>query len=298
MIIKQNFTLLKGATNLVNLSKSQIDSLTLEGNSPKHVYVSLELKKNLIRHFAVEKILDYVKNVKMSKDLNVLVWDQYPLVVSYNQRPHSKIINIAPEFNAKELSRVAYTGLYASLLYAYTFESIVTHKLRIPDSMASVISNYMFSLFVQVFGKNYGMTGTYSSKLPALKFVLTSYILIAFFGRKQETPTFNLAKQYSGYDYSDKIDVMNKHDLTDIKGLIDTLSDAEIMPGLNLIKFTTKVVPFFGVQFLPGFEDLSRFMSLIMTSTVSGQAIAKPFIKKYSIKNYTQMWQYMQKKLF
>lgn len=298
MIIKQNFTLLKGATNILNLSQNQINSLTLEGNSPKHVFVSLELKKNLIRHFAVDKILDYVKNVKITKDLNVLVWDQYPLVVSYNQKPQSKIINIAPEFNAKELSRVAYMGLYASILYAYTFESIITKRLRIPDSMASVISNYMFSLFVQVFGKNYGMTGTYSSKLPALKFMITSYILIAFFGRKQETPTFNLAKQYSGYDYSDKVDVLKRHDLSDIKGLIDTLSDAEIMPGLNLIKFTTKVHNFFGVQFLPGFEDLSRFMSLIMTSTVSGQAIAKPFIKKYSMKNYTQMWQYMQKKLF
>jgi hypothetical protein len=298
MIIKQNFTLLKGATNLVNLSKSQIDSLTLEGNSPKHVFVTLELKKNLIRHFAVDKILEYVKNVKITKDLNVLVWDQYPLVVSYNQKTHSKIVNIAPEFNAKELSRVAYMSLYASILYAYTFESIVTKKLRIPDSMASIISNIWFSMFVKVFGRNYGMTGTYSSKLPALKFMLTSYILIAFFGKKQETPTFNLAKQYSGYDYSDKVDVLKRHDLTDIKGLIDALSDAEIMPGLNLVKFTTKVYNFFGVQFLPGFEDLARFMSLIMTSTVGGQAISKPFIKRYSEKNYVQLYQYMQKKLF
>jgi hypothetical protein len=297
MIIKDNFTLLSGASNILNLSNAQINSLTLEGNSPKHVYATLELKKSMIRHFGVDKILEYVKNIKTTKNLNVVVYERYPLVTSYNQKTHSKLVNISP-FNAKELSRVSYMNLYASILYAYTFDAIVNSRLRIPDNMAQPISNYWFSMFVQVFGKQYGMTGTYSSKLPGLKFLITLYILIAFFGRKQEKPTYNLAKQYSGYAYEDKVDILKKIDLTEIRGLIQALSETEIMPGFNIIKFTTMFHRLLDVQMLAGFEDLSRFMSLIMTSSVGNQQIAKPFIHKYNKVAYMQMLQYMEKKLF
>ncbi len=297
MKITENFLLITGAPNILNMSRNEINSLTLEGNSPKHVYVALELKKNQIRHKGRDKILEYVKNVKVTKDLDVLVIDQYPLVTTYNRKTNSKVINLAP-FNTKELGRVSYNTLFATMLYAYTFESLVTGKLRIPDNMIQPISSFWFSFFVQVFGRDYGMTGTYSSKLPGLKFLITLYILIAFFGRKQDRSTYNLAKRYSGYYFDEKLDVLNRLDLSNIRGFITGLSQMEVMPGFNVIKFTTKVHQMFDLQMLPGFEDLSRFMSLIMVSSMGGQTIAKPFISKYNLKVYVQLLSYMEKRLF
>ena len=153
-------------------------------------------------------------------------------------------------------------------------------------------------MFVQVFGRDYGMTGTYSSKLPGLKFMITAYLLISFFDRQQNKSTYNLAKQYSGFSYEDKLDILNQLDLTNIKDFIKGLSLTEIMPGFNIIKFTTKVQRMFDVQMLPGFEDLSRFMALIMTSSFGQQTIAKPFINKYNPKAYISMLNYMKGRLF
>jgi hypothetical protein len=297
MKIKETFSLLKGVPNILNLSKNQIQDASIEGNTPKHAYVALELKKNIIRHFAFDKILEYVKNVKTSNDLGIIINEQYPLVVSYSHKANSKIVNISP-FNVKDLARVSYMNLYGSIVYAYTFDSLINGRLRIPDNMVKVISNFWFSFFVQVFGRDYGMTGTYSSKLPGLKFLITAYLLIAFFGRKQDKSTYRLAKQYSGYQYEDKEDVLKRIDLSDFREFIQSLSLTETMPGFNVIKFTTKIMRIFDPQILPGFEDLSRFMSLIMTSSIAQQNIAKPFIHKYNQEAYMTMLNYMKGRLF
>jgi hypothetical protein len=296
MLIKSRFEL-NQADNLLNLSRAQINTLVTETNTPKHVYAALELKKTSIKHNLKDRVLDYVKNVKSTKDLEIILHESYPLSVSYNKKTHSKIVNIAP-FNSKEVGRVSHTKLYAAILYAYTFEKIITGKLKIPDTMAQPISNYWFSLFVQVFGRDYGMTGTYSSKLPGLKFMLTVYILVAFFGKKQDKSAYNLAKKYSGYQYEDQIAILNQYDLTSILDLVRVLSATSIMPGFNIIKFTTKAHNMFGVQMLPMFEDLSRFLSTIMTSSVGGQDLAKPFIHKYNRAVYMILLNYMEKKLF
>lgn len=298
MVIKDKFTLLSGNDNVLNLSQSQIDSLTLEPNLTKLVYASLEIKSNLIHHTGFDKILKYLETAITTKDLDVIYWDQYSISASYNKKTKSKIINIAP-FNAKDINRVSYMNLYAAVVYSYAFEKFVTEKIKLPFSMTPMISNYWFSFFVRAFGRDYGMTGTYSSKLPGLKFLITAYIMIAFFGKPQNVATYNLAKKYSGYDYKDDLNVLKQKDLTDIKGLIQSLSDIGIMPGLNLVKFTSKVVKYFnGISFLPAFEDLSRFMSLLLVSSINNQSIAKPFIKGYNEKIYTQLLKFMEKKLF
>jgi hypothetical protein len=298
MVIKDKFTLLSGNENVLNLSQKQIADLSLEQNAPKYVYASLELKKSLINHHGFDKILKVVQNVKTTKDLDVIVWDQYSISASYNRKTKSKIVNLAP-FNAKDISRVSYMNLYASVVYAHAFENFVTGRVKLPVNMAPQISLYWFGLFNQVFGKDYGLTGTYSSKLPALKFLLTLYIFVAFFGKTQNKQTFNLAKQYSGYDYTDIETILKKNDFTDIKNLIKALSESGIMPGFNLVKFTSKIVNFFGgITFLPAFEDLSRFMSLLVVSTISNQTIAKPFIAKYNKKVFTQLVKYVESKLF
>ena len=47
--------------------------------------------------------------------------------------------------------------------------------------------------------------------------------MIAFFGKPQNVATYNLAKKYSGYDYKDDLNILKQKDLTDIKGLIQSL---------------------------------------------------------------------------
>jgi len=295
MIIKDHF-FLNNADNFLNLSRSQIDSMVLETNTPKHVYAALELKRTSINHFAKNTFLEYIKNVKTTKDLDVIVYDAYSLCATYNKKTKSKIINLSP-MNAKEVGRVSHTKLYAAIVHAYILDAIVKNKLRIPDNMAQPISNYWFSLFNQVFGRDFGLTGTYSDKLPGLKFMLTSYILIAFFGRKQNKATFDLAKRYSSYSYESNNDVLAKHDLTEIRGLIRTLSESGVMPGFNIIKFTTRTHQMFGVQMLPMFEDLSRFMATIMASSVKQQDLYRSFIHKYNKAMYIRMLDYMTKQL-
>ncbi len=297
MKVKDKFMLTAGAPNILDIPKAQVESLMLEGNSPRHVYVALELKKNQIRHEGVDTILNYLKGVKHTNDLEILSIDQYPLIASYNRKTNSKVVNTTP-FNTKEIGRIAYPNLYASVLYAYTFDHLVNNKIRIPDNMAQPMSNFWFSFFVQVFGRDYGMTGAYSSKLPGLKFVITLYLLIAFFGREQNRSTYNTARLYSGFDFDNHTETLNQIDISNIRGFIQALNQLDIMPGFNIIKFTTKIARTFEVQMMPMFEDASRFLSLIMVSSVSGQTFSKSFINKYNRRAYIDMLNYMKKRLF
>jgi hypothetical protein len=297
MNIKDKFQLISGAPNILDLSKAQVASLTLEGNSPQHLYATLDLKKSMIKHKGFNKIFDYLKSVKTSKDLEILYFEQYPLVASYNRKTNSKVINLFP-FNTKELSRVSYLNLYAALLYSYTFDKIVNKNLRIPENMIQPISNFWFSMFVQVFGRDYGMTGTYSSKLPGLKFLITLYILVAFFGKKQDKAAYNLAKSYSGYMYDEKLSILKQSDLSNIHGLARALNAMDVMPGFNIVKYTTKMHRMYDIQMLPAFEDLSRFLTSVMVSSVGGQTIIKTHLNTKNKSAFMLMLNYMEKRLF
>jgi len=285
MIIKKDFRLVSGAPNIMSLSGSVIKSHQQEENSPRHVFTYLELKKKGLKHFSNSTIFSLLSNIRAREMIQVVNFDQYPLPVSYNPPTKGLLINLKP-FEVDEVSSMSPNDLYASLVYAYAFSRMVTKKFKISEAYTKIIVDYLLSFFVQVFGKDYGLVGIYASGIPKLKFLTACYIYAAFFGYSSNDSLYKKAAAIAPYMYSNEYEAIRKYDFSLIEQFIQATSDLKVMPGLGVNKFTAKLYRFFGINILPAMEDISRFFSVILTSSVPGSRVVPRNLFKYNEKAY------------
>ena len=288
MVIKDKFKLVSNVENILSVPESTIKRYTGEENTPRHVFAVLELKKGTINHFTKDTIFDWVGNLQKRESIEVVLFDEYPMPVTYNETTKGHIINLK-YFNVTNVASLNPIDLYASLLYSYAFEKLVTKKYKIQESYAKIIVNYLLSFYLQIFGKEYGLVGIYARGIPKLKFLIACYILSAFFGIPTSKSLFQKASTIAPYLYAEEIMELSKYDFSKIEQFIMAVSERKVMPGLTVAKYTSKLYRFFGINILPAMEDCSRFFSVILTSSVSGNKIAPKFLFKYNQKEYSSL---------
>ena len=285
MIIKNRFKLVSNKLNLTDYSLSVIKNNQIEENNPRHVFTFLELKKKNIIHFSNKVIFDLISNFEKREQIQVVNIDEYPFPVSYNIPTNGMLINLKP-FNVKEIANMNPNDLYACIVYAYMFEKMVTGKFKINESFTRHIVNYFLSFYVQVFGKDYGLVGIYASGIPKLKFLIACYVLSAYFGYKTDTTLFKKAISLAPYLYSKEEEQMFNYDFSKIESFIKALSDLQVMPGITVHIFTSKLFRFFGINILPAIEDCARFFSVILTSSIPGAKVVPRTLFKYNEREY------------
>ena len=285
MVIKKNFRLVSNVPNVIELSPATIQNYTYEENSPRHIFVFLELKKKSIPHFTNNTIFNLISNIKQRQSIQVVDLEQYPLHVSYNTPTKGMIINLKP-FGVKEISSLSPNDLYACLVYSYTFSKLVTKKFKISESYSKYIIDFLLSMYVQLFGRKYGLLATYSSGIPKLKFLVACYVYSAFFGYTNGPNLFKTASRAAPYLYNNEIELLRKYDFSKIEDFVQVLSDTKVMPGINLTRFTATIHTFMKVEMLAALEDVSRFFSVILTSNVPGTRVVPTFISKYNERAY------------
>jgi len=295
MIIKDKFRLISNMPNVINLSSAVIKTYQIEENSPRHVFAFLELKKKNINHFTNKTIFDLISDTKKREYVQVVNFDKYPLNCTYNPPTNGLIVNLKP-FEVEEVSSISANDLYGSIVYSYAFSQMVTGKFKISENYARIIVSFLLSMLVQLFGKEYGLVGIYSSAIPKMKFLLACYILAAFYGNNNGNSLLKKAATIAPYMFSNEYDALIKYDFTKIEDFIQSLSDLKVMPGISLIKFTSKVHSFMRVNMLAAFEDMSRFFCFILTSSVPGTKVVPTWIgKKYNEKQYYILVDIMRK---
>lgn len=286
MEIKEKFNLLKNVSNVLNVSSSYIKQNSIE-NGPRKLFVTLKLIENRINHFTKNKIFSLLTNIKERKKVHVVTFENYPLHVAYNKRDKSIIINLSA-FGTNDISRIDSKNLYACMVYGICFYEIVSGKKNIPEKSYSTIVNYLLSVLIKLFGKEFGLLGIYSSEIGKLKFLLSCYILSSFFGEKGNS-MYKKASTISFFNYRDIEEQLDKVDFSNIENFIKALSDFGVMPGIDKYRFTSKVLRFLSINFLPGLEDLARFISVITTSDISGSNIVPTFISKYNETEFSKL---------
>lgn len=288
MIVKDKFSLLKDKPNILNLSSGAIKAHSVE-NGQRKLFVMLDLETK-ISHFAKKRLLKLTGDKEERKKIAIVTLEDYVLPVSYNKRTDQMIINLSA-LGATDITPTSPDPrtLYSSIVYAFTFYNLITEKFKVNKNISSSIINYLLSVFVRVFGKDYGLLAAYASEIPKLKFLIACYVYESFFGFKGET-AYRAATTISMFDYHQIKSDLDKFDFTDIDGLVNSLSYFRVMPGLNRHLFAKKFFVFFGINFLPALEDLSRFISILTTSTVSGTIIVPTFISiKYNQKEFNNI---------
>jgi len=271
MLVKKTFRLVGNAPNVLHLNRNVLSAYLNEENSPRHIFVALELKKSSFKHFTRDAIFRLIYDTKKREIIKAISID-YPLPVSYNEPTKDLVINL------KALNTTTIGQLHPNNLYS--FASLVTGSYTVSDSYASVIVRYLLSFLVQVFGKEFGLVSIYSVRIPKLKFLLACYVLSSFFGYKSNL--FRQAYRLAPYSYEEELEQLRKYDFTKIDDFVKATSDLKVMPGWSITKLTSKLYRYFGINILPAMEDASRFFSVILVSTIPGSTIAPKILKKYN----------------
>ena len=290
MVIKKKFELLKDIPNILSLAPTNLKSLSIE-NGPRKIFVVLKLMENKIEHFTKNKVFSELTMLEKRKQYNLVNIPDYSLHVSYNKPTHQMIINLSP-FDVTDIypNNPDPKNIYASMVYAICFNKLVTEQTNISQRYFSVMTNFFVSMFVQVFGREYGLLGSYSSEIPKLKFLVASYILVSFFGEEQ-LKAYKKAAVVSGVDLkSIKEDLNNgNYNFYSILDFIKSLSDLNVMRGIDKYSFTNKIYRMLGPSFLPALEDLSRFISIITTSSISGSNVVNTMLHRYNKDDYLNL---------
>jgi hypothetical protein len=288
MFVKKSFRLVSGAPNVLNISSGVIKGLVNEENSPKNIHSFLELKKNSIKHFTKDRIYKLLSNEKEGNLIQAITIEEYPLAVSYNAANEGLIINLKP-LDVKEISNLSPNDLYAAIVYDYCLSKLVTGQFPIQETYAKIIVNYLLSFYVQVFGKTYGLVGIYSRNIPKLKYLIACYVLGSYFGYETDSSLFKKAATIAPYDYKADLEQLKTYNFYQIGQFVKAISELKIMPGLNITKFTSTIFRYFNINVLAGIEDFSRFLAVILTSSISGNRIAPRHLYKYNDVEYMKI---------
>jgi hypothetical protein len=296
MIIKEKFDLLKGVDNIITIPSTQLKNVEIE-NGPRKVFVVLELMKNRINHYTKDRLFKLISNLKDRKQISVVNLPTYSLPVSYNKTTNSQIINLSP-FGIDDVisTKPGPQNLYALLVYSIIFSDLVSGKFKLTDKYAAPIANYFVSILLRLFGKEYGLLGSYSSEIPKLKFLTNSYVLASFFG-KTGSDAFKRAASGAGFDHRPYMDKLKRYDFKNINDFILSLSEMGIMSNLNKHTFTAKVLRQFGFNFLPALEDCSRFVASMATSEIKGSNVISTYLYKYNEREFGRILE-ISKSLF
>jgi len=285
MIVKPKFDLLKGVDNVLKLSKSELSKHSIE-NGPRKVFVMLDLMKNRINHYTKKKVFDKVSLLDQRKFLQVVNMDNYPLPVSYNIPTKSMIININPfGIDDIETTKPGPFNLYALMVYAIVFGDLVSGRMKLTDKHSAVMADYFVSILIRLFGKQYGLLGSFATQIPKMKFLTNLYILDSFFGIKGPK-AYKKAATASAYNYKEIVEYLSKYDFSNINDFIKSLSDFGVMPNINRHIFAAKLLRFFGINVMPAFEDCARFVATLATSEIKGSNIVSTYLSKYNQREF------------
>ena len=280
MIIKDKFELLKNVPNVLNMSKSEIKSVEIE-KGPRKIFATLELVKKRITHFTKNEVFNLISDIKEREKIHVVNLKDYILPVSYNKPTDGIVINLS-YFNTDDVSRVSPRNIYACVVYGITLRSLLTKKSKlIKNSYYSIIVGYLTSVLVRIFAKEYGLLGLYSDRITKLKFLISCYVVASFFGIKGDN-IYKLSSTVSLYGYKDIVKDLRKYNFSSMNDFIKSLSNLNVMPGMEKYKFTSKLLKMLGINFLAAFEDVTRFVSVLTTSNISGSNVTSTFLFRYN----------------
>lgn len=295
MVKKEKFVLLKDIPNILDLSSSSLKTYIVE-DGRETLQQILSLLEKRLTHFTKNKVYKLLGSNR--NEIEVIYLPSYPIPVSYNRTTKQIIINLS-SFNTKEISTMNPTSrdLYGCLVYGICFKELVT-KQSIPDKVASHIIAFLLSVFIRLFGKEYGLIGIYSTQIPKLKFIIACYIYGAFFNITGET-AYRYSSMGIAYDYRKDIDLIKKFDFTDVNDFIKALDQLKVLPGIGKYNFVSKILRLLSVHFIPAIEDCPRFFSVMTTSNIPGitPALSPSFYYRYNETEFDVIMQ-VSKRIF
>lgn len=259
MLIKDKFELIYrtdgNVLNVVPLSRGTLKAYEVDKNDFRHLQILAETFGRLKGHPASRIVTEN------SKDLVVVNMPSYPLP-AFVTKNGLAVVNISV-LPAKLLTDYSASDIFSLFLYALSLNMFISKKPFKSGTEAN-ISGMIFSVFMKLFGKKAGLIGSYKYLIPKLQFLIYLYVSVSMMGIPDNEST---RKRIAATVFIDKEEMKLDYDFGSTKEFLKSINDNEIIP-ISQIKFSTSIISIGGVASLPMFEDISRFFSTILASTV------------------------------
>jgi len=287
--MKEKLSLLANADNVLTLPQSTIDVFKIDDNMKDVAVTTLNLfLKKAENHFAASKIIKYTEDKLQSFDF--VYMSKYPLPASFNKTTNKGILNVAL-FNKRDISNVNPRDLYSLLVYCYVFSVNVFIPLKL--DVYAYISDYMFSIYMKIYAKKFGLAGSYESEIPKFRFLIDYFIMISFFNVDKDTAKIK-ASALSKFNLNNLDVNINDYDFMKISDLIRCLSDSNVLKGLNMYYFVSSMVNRVLTHNICMFEDPARFMAVLAGSSVSANILFPPNLQFYQKTLYDKIMGYVE----
>jgi len=272
MVVKDRFELIYKTTgdvyNVVPLSTSTLKAYQVMGADLQYL-TNLANTYSRIKEHPTSKLVE-----KESKKCMVVKFPDYPLP-GFITRRGAPITNLSV-LPVTQLSDYSSSDIYSLFLYTICLDYFINKKPFDLDGEIH-ISNYLFSVFMNLFGKKSGLVGAFSDLIPKLRFIIRLYVYASMFGGKLDERAINkLANIPINVDPSE---LNLNFDFRSTKEFLKAINKNNLIP-ISENKFSTLVINRAGISSLPLFEDVSRLFATLISSTVVGNRIFSTYWKR------------------
>lgn len=284
-MIKDEISLLAGSSNVLNIPQSSIDAHKIDEEDKVQIIDTTKLfLRKVGSHWSKKIIKKQIDNEFKNYDFTSL--SRYPLPGVFNKREKRIIVN-TNVFGRRSILNVDPRDIYAIILYSY-LSAYFTLK-PVPTQLSDTIADYMSSVYIKMFAKRYGLIGSYVSEIPKLRFLVSLYVYVSFFGLRQRSAYLKAGAISKTKRTEFELD-LDKYDFTDVRQFIKCLSESGVLHGISVHEFASSVIKFFnGPIALAMFEDVMRFMATIGASTISATTIFPQGMERYHPKLFKKI---------
>lgn len=283
-MIKETLSLLNNKPNIFDFPQSTIDSFKIDDSDNEIFQSTIKIflsKAKSSKQFTSKFVDFHVQN--NFKFIDIIRYSQYPLPAVYNRQTKRCILNLSA-YGKRSISNIGMRDVYTLLVYGHVC-SYISAGVKIPLEGSDPFAEYLIQMLLKIFAKKYGLTGSYVDLIPQFRFFTSLYIYTSFFGLDRDAAT-QKASYFSKIDPKElKID-LSKYDFAKISDYLSAMSDNQITPGLNDYRFLDTMIRNFGTINLPIFEDVMRFSSTMVASSINGNTYFPPILQMYNPKIY------------
>jgi hypothetical protein len=273
-MLKQELSVLGNVQNVISVQQNLVDAHTITSDEKELFITSLNLFSNKNKsHIMYPYVKKHIDNNFIKFD--IVRMSKYALPITFNYTTKKVLINIT-SVGKRSIANIEPRDLFTLTVYGHSFANLILNS--IPSFLSEYCIDYMSSLFLKVFAKKFGLTGSYFELIPELRYILSVYMLVSFFDILQKTAYVDAVKT-SRFNLKKSDLKLDSYDFTKLSDFIKCLNKSGTLPGMNAYYFISTMSNNFSTINLPMFEDFSRFGSILLSSTVNQNSIATPRLR-------------------
>ena len=277
MIVKSKFELIYGKTgdvfNVLPFKKSTLSADSIPKEDVSHLMLLSNAFSRTVKNDIVSKHI---------KSCGVVRMETYPLP-AFVTTSGEAYINLSV-MTSSYVSDYSPSDIYALFTYAIALKAFITKKPFEPD-VENHVAEFIIQTFMNLFGKKYGLTGSYKNLIPELQGLCALYVATGMMGKDYNS---NLVGYLSNKYYTDLSKLKIPNNINQTIPFLRTLRANNVVP-LTENLFSTTIINVSGANSLPMFEDTSRLFSTIMASSIPGNSIFSKYWRKKQSKIYEKL---------